>query len=515
MFKIKKKNGEILIINQIVCLAPMAGYTNSAYRQIAKEYGAGICFAEMVSDKGLSYNNAKTLDLLKTTPLEHPLAQQIFGSDLDTLVKAAKFIDDNMDCDIIDINMGCPVPKVALRTQAGASLLKNPQKVFNIVKAIVDACNKPISVKIRSGWDSDSINAVDIAKKIEAAGASLITIHGRTRAQGYSGKVDLNIIKSVKQAVSIPVIGNGDITDCLTAKYMLDYTGVDGIMIGRASLGNPWIFNQINHYLQDKNNLEHHFLSPTVIERKNVLLKHFNLLVEQKGLHLAILEIRGIAPQYLKGLPHASSIRNKLVKISSYNEFIACTDDYFNELLNNHELHYHFKKVQKSDLNKIIEYKKRFQTHKRIIPGSTSLDAFDDIERYFLNLEIFEDQTKVPTGFVMSKQFCLIDNNTNKIVALASLRYELNESLLKYGGHIGYSVDFDYQNKGLGTFLLKLSLKEIRKAGIDKVLITCNDDNIASEKVILKNSGILENIIKEENKDNYIKRYWINLNSST
>jgi len=218
------KIGNVEIKNRVV-LAPMAGISNTAYRQIIKEMGAGLIYAEMVSDKAIIYGSERTLDLLKMDEKEKPIAQQIFGSDINSFVKAAKFIDETNQFDIIDINMGCPVPKVAIKNQAGSALLKNPAKVKEIVKAVVEAVNVPVTVKIRSGWDENSINAVEIAKAVEEAGASAITVHGRTRSQGYSGKADWNIIKKVKENVSIPVIGNGDIRSCYDAKKMLEQTG--------------------------------------------------------------------------------------------------------------------------------------------------------------------------------------------------------------------------------------------------------------------------------------------------
>ena len=219
MWKIK----DVEIKNQIV-LAPMAGICNSSFRKIIKEMGCGLIYAEMVSDKAIFYNNKKTIDMLYMEESERPIAQQIFGSDKESFVKAAKYIEEHMKPDIIDINMGCPVPKVALKAQAGAALLKNPEKIKEIVKAVVDAIDIPVTVKIRSGWDMNHINAVEVAKICEEAGASAICIHGRTRSQGYSGKVDLNIIKQVKEAVNIPVIGNGDIKTIKDAERMLKET---------------------------------------------------------------------------------------------------------------------------------------------------------------------------------------------------------------------------------------------------------------------------------------------------
>ena len=234
------KIGNISIKNQVV-LAPMAGICNSAFRRICKEMGCGLIYAEMVSDKAITFQNKKTIDMLYMTDEERPLVQQIFGSDKESFVEAAKYIYQNMRPDIIDINMGCPVPKVAVRAQAGSALLKNPEKIYEIVKAVVGAVPIPVTVKIRSGWDQNHINAVEVAKIIEKAGAAAICVHPRTRSQGYSGKADWSIIKQVKDVVSIPVIGNGDIKTPEDAKRMLEETGCDAVMIGRGVLGNPWL----------------------------------------------------------------------------------------------------------------------------------------------------------------------------------------------------------------------------------------------------------------------------------
>lgn len=321
-FKIK----DIEIKNKIM-LAPMAGVSNSAFRTLARKYGAGLVFAEMVSDKGLLHKNEKTLNLLYMTDYEKPMAQQIFGSDLETMVDAALYIDKHSNCDVIDINMGCPVPKVAIKAQAGASLMKNPDKIYDIVSAIVKKVSKPVTVKIRSGWDFNSVNAVDVARQIEKAGASAITIHARTRSQGYSGKADLDVIKAVKEAVSIPVIGNGDIIDGPSAKHMLEYTNCDAVMIGRAALGNPWIFREIEAYLEDGTILD----KPTYKEVEEMMIYHFQSLVELKGEHVACLEMRSHGPWYLKGIPHASSLRKQLSQINHKEEFINQIKTFFNE----------------------------------------------------------------------------------------------------------------------------------------------------------------------------------------
>lgn len=321
--------GNVKIKNQVV-LAPMAGVSNTSYRKIIKSMGAGLLCAEMVSDKAIMFGSKKTIDLLKMDETERPISQQIFGSDVESFVEAAKFIESNMHPDIIDINMGCPVPKVAIRAQAGSSLLKNPDKVYEIVKSVVDCVNVPVTVKIRSGWDSESINAVEIAQKIASAGASAITVHPRTRAQGYSGKSDWSIIKRVKESVSIPVIGNGDITSCYEAKRMLEETGCDAIMIGRACIGNPWIIKETVEYLDNN-------ILPKPIsfeERIKMLKKHYDILESDIGPIGANLEIRTHALSYLKGLPKNAKIKNAICQTKTKEEMFNILDNYLKQLEN-------------------------------------------------------------------------------------------------------------------------------------------------------------------------------------
>ena len=310
------KIGDIEIKNKVV-LAPMASISNSAYRTIIKEMGCGLIFAEMVSDKAVQYKNKKTIDLLYMTEYERPIAQQIFGSDIESFKSAAKFIEDYMKPDIIDINMGCPVPKVALRAQAGSALLKHPEKVYEIVKEIKETVSVPVTVKIRSGWDDKSINAIEIAKLCEKAGASAISIHARTRAQGYSGKANWDIIKQVKNAVSIPVIGNGDIKTPQDAKRMLDETGCDAVMIGRGVLGNPWLIKDTIEYLESgKLNKE-----ITLKEKIEMLKKHFEYLINTKPDKLALLEIRSHIAWYLKGYPNLKDFKQELMFVKSKEQF--------------------------------------------------------------------------------------------------------------------------------------------------------------------------------------------------
>ena len=312
MFKI----GNVSINNRVV-LAPMAGVCNSPFRRIIKEMGCGLIEAEMVSDKAIEYKNKKTIDMLYMTEFERPISQQIFGADKESMVTSAKFICENMHPDIIDINMGCPVPKVALRSQAGSALLKDPNKVYEIVKSVVEAVDVPVTVKIRSGWDSKSINAVEIARIVEKAGASAITVHPRTRSQGYSGKADWNIIKAVKENVNIPVIGNGDITSCYDADRMINETGCDAVMIGRGVLGNPWLIKECVDYLE-------HGIEPAVVSeqmRLNMILKHLNLLKDSPNEHVSVLEMRSHAAWYLKGVKNSNELKNNLFKAKTIEEF--------------------------------------------------------------------------------------------------------------------------------------------------------------------------------------------------
>ena len=323
------KIGNVEIKNRIV-LAPMAGISNTSYRKIIKEMGAGLIYAEMVSDKAIMYANLKTFDLLKMSEEERPIAQQIFGSDIDSFVIAAKKIEEVMHPDIIDINMGCPVPKVAIRAQAGSALLKDPDKIYEIVKAVVESVSVPVTVKIRSGWDEKHINAVKVAKKCEAAGASAITIHARTRAQGYSGKADWNIIKQVKEAVSIPVIGNGDVTSPELAKKMLDETNCDAVMIGRGVLGNPWLIKECVEYLETgKVTTKVSFL-----DKVDMMKRHYELLIKDKNEKAALLEIRSHIIWYLKGMPKSKEIKNLICQSKSSEEMFKIIEDYKNYLLN-------------------------------------------------------------------------------------------------------------------------------------------------------------------------------------
>ena len=318
----KWKIGNVEIENQLV-LAPMAGITNEAFRSICKEMGAGLVVCEMISDKALSFHNAKTIKMTGVSQNEHPLSMQIFGADKETLVYAAKWIYENTDADIIDINMGCPVNKVAKRAGAGSSLLRDPNKVYEITKAVVEATPLPVTVKIRIGWDENNINAVENAKMIEKAGACAIAVHGRTRAQMYSGHANLDVIKDVVEAVNIPVVGNGDIVDGPSALHMLEYTGCKAIMIGRGALGNPWIFKEINAYFAGEE-----FKRSSKEEIYNMIVDQYERLLKLKGERLALLEMRSHVGWYLKGMQGSAQIKNKANQALSFEEVKKILKEY-------------------------------------------------------------------------------------------------------------------------------------------------------------------------------------------
>ena len=323
MYLKKLKIGNVELENNIL-LGPMAGITDKPFRMICKNYNPGLVFTEMISSKGLYYNDEKTKLLLDMEGEKRPIAVQIFGSDPDTMAYAAKYVSKYAD--IIDINIGCPAPKV-VKNGDGSRLLLNLDLVYDIVKAVVEASSVPVSVKIRTGWDKDHIVAVEAAKLIEKAGASLLTVHGRTREEYYSGHSNWDIIKNVKDAVSIPVIGNGDIKNLEDAIKMFDKTGVDGIMVSRAALGNPWIFEDIILGLDGKNKKE-----VDNNEKLSTIINHIELEVKQKGEVVAIKELRKHMCAYIKNMPNSAALREKINKIETKDELIACLREYFNKI---------------------------------------------------------------------------------------------------------------------------------------------------------------------------------------
>jgi len=320
--------GNVEIKNQVI-LAPMAGITSTTFRRICKSMGAGLVVAEMVSDKALIYESKKTYELLKMYEDERPISQQIFGGDPETMGKAAKIIEEYMHPDIIDINMGCPVPKVAIKNNAGSNLLKTPERVKEIVKSVVENVSVPVTVKIRIGWDEKNINAVEIAKICEEAGASAIFVHGRTRSQGYTGVANWKVIKDVVEAVNIPVIGNGDIKTCYDAKRMLDETGCTAVMIGRGALGNPWLIKECVEYLENGTIPK----EVTLAEKLDMMKYNVEEIVKNKDEVVGVLEMRTQLMYYLKGMPNTKEIKLAICKANTKEELINIIDEYKKEVM--------------------------------------------------------------------------------------------------------------------------------------------------------------------------------------
>ena len=310
----KLKIGNIELESNII-LAPMAGITNLAYRRLLKPFGCGLVVSEMISDFALIYSNKETFEMIKDDKEEHPLAIQLFGGSASSLKEGARILCSRANFDILDINLGCPVPKV-VNNGEGSALMKNPLLVGRIVEAMANAVKKPVTVKIRAGFDPDNINAPEIARIIQESGGAAVAVHGRTRQQYYSGKADWDVIRRVKENVSIPVIGNGDILTGQDAVRMMEETGCDGVMIGRGARGNPWIFGQINEYLSCGKEIT----QPTTEEIKAMILKHARMLIDAKGEYTGIREMRKHFAWYTSGMRHASGLRNEVNHVEHFEE---------------------------------------------------------------------------------------------------------------------------------------------------------------------------------------------------
>ncbi|MBD2872630.1 tRNA dihydrouridine synthase DusB [Paenibacillus arenilitoris] len=327
------KIGDIEMKNRVV-LAPMAGVCNPAFRLIAKEFGTGLVCAEMVSDKAILHGNKRTMEMLFVDEREKPLSLQIFGGDRESLVEAAKVVDRQTNADIIDINMGCPVPKVT-KCDAGARWLLDPNKIYEMVSSVVDAVQKPVTVKMRIGWDDEHIYAVENAQAVERAGGKAVSVHGRTREQLYTGKANWDIIKDVKDAVSIPVIGNGDVFSPEDAKRMLEHTGCDGVMIGRGALGNPWMLYRTIQYLTNGELLG----DPTPREKMEVAILHLDRLIALKSEPVAVREMRKHLAWYLKGLPGGARVKDVIMEETGRDRMVAILENYVRSLEEGSEFH--------------------------------------------------------------------------------------------------------------------------------------------------------------------------------
>ena len=320
------KIGNVNLDNEVF-LSPMAGVTDLPFRLICKEKGCGMLYTEMINAKALCYDDENTKKMLKIEDEEHPIAVQIFGSDPEYMGKAAAIMNQYPN-EILDINMGCPAPKV-IKNGDGSALMRNPKLAAEVLKAVVKNSEKPVTLKIRKGWDDDSVNAVEIAKIAEECGISALAIHGRTREQFYSGKADWDIIAEIKQSINIPVIGNGDVFEVQDAVNMLEKTKCDAIMIGRGAQGNPWIFKRINHYMRTGEILP----EPTLEEKITTAIKHMNLAVAEHGDYVAVREMRKHIGWYLKGLKNSARYRDQINKITDYKEVISMLEEYMQHSL--------------------------------------------------------------------------------------------------------------------------------------------------------------------------------------
>ncbi|WP_168123476.1 tRNA dihydrouridine synthase DusB [Paenibacillus sp. HB172176] len=320
------KIGDIEMKNRVV-LAPMAGVCNPAFRLIAKEFGTGLVCAEMVSDKAILHGNKRTMEMLFVDEREKPLSLQIFGGDRESLVEAAKVVDKQTNADIIDINMGCPVPKVT-KCDAGARWLLDPNKIYEMVSAVVDAVDKPVTVKMRIGWDDEHVFAVENAQAVERAGGQAVSVHGRTREQLYTGKANWDIIRDVKEAVSIPVIGNGDVFSPEDARRLLDHTGCDGVMIGRGALGNPWMLYRTIQYLTNGELLG----DPAPREKLQVAILHLDRLIALRNEAVAVREMRKHLAWYLKGLPGGARVKDVIMEETDRDRLVGILENYVNSL---------------------------------------------------------------------------------------------------------------------------------------------------------------------------------------
>lgn len=320
------KIGNVELKNKVF-LSPMAGVTDLPFRLICKEQNCGMLYTEMINGKALCYDDENTKKMLKIEDEEHPVAVQIFGSDPEFMGRAAEIMNAYPN-EILDINMGCPAPKV-VKNGDGSALMRNPKLAEEVLKSVVKNSTKPVTLKIRKGWDDNSVNAVEMAKIAEASGISALAIHGRTREQYYSGKADWDIITEIKNAINIPVIGNGDVFTVEDARNMLDKTGCDAIMIGRGAQGNPWIFKRINHYMETGEILP----APTLEEKINTAVKHLNLAVREHGEYVAVREMRKHIAWYLKGLKGSAKVRDEINKITSYEEVVSRLNEYMEDAL--------------------------------------------------------------------------------------------------------------------------------------------------------------------------------------